>query len=155
MTRAYVLDASALLTLIPRRRPGGRGKMIERGAERVAEILERTPVAMSAANWAEVLSKLADHGAPAERVLRVLERGAGVSIGRDIVLFDLDRNQAEEIAALRRRTRGFGLSLGDRSCLALARTLGATALTTDEDWLEVGRRHPQLGLEVENVRPRR
>jgi PIN domain nuclease of toxin-antitoxin system len=44
-------------------------------------------------------------------------------------------------------TRGHGLSLGDRACLALARTLGATALTTDRAWRAV-----DVGVAIEVIR---
>jgi ribonuclease VapC len=35
---------------------------------------------------------------------------------------------------LRRATRGHGLGLGDRACLALAQRLGAAAFTADRSW---------------------
>ncbi|MEO7026776.1 MAG: PIN domain-containing protein, partial [Caulobacteraceae bacterium] len=52
-----------------------------------------------------------------------------------VVAFDED--QAIGAGKLRRATRGAGLSLGDRACLALARSLDATALTTDRAWEKV------------------
>lgn len=45
-----------------------------------------------------------------------------------------DREQARLAGSLRRTTREFGLSLGDRACLALARVQGAVALTCDRSW---------------------
>jgi PIN domain nuclease of toxin-antitoxin system len=50
---------------------------------------------------------------------------------------------------LRPATRGAGLSLGDRSCLALARTLGLPALTADRSWLGVA---DAVGVRVEMIR---
>jgi PIN domain nuclease of toxin-antitoxin system len=44
-------------------------------------------------------------------------------------------------------TQGQGLSLGDRACLALARWLTATALTTDRAWSRLG-----LGVPIEVIR---
>ena len=44
-------------------------------------------------------------------------------------------------------TRSRGLSLGDRACLALARRLAATAVTTDRAWREV-----DVGAAVEVIR---
>jgi ribonuclease VapC len=41
-------------------------------------------------------------------------------------------------ASLRPKTKRFGLSLGDRSCLALAMKTKATAITADKSWAKVG-----------------
>ena len=59
----------------------------------------------------------------------------------------MDRAQAEAAGVLRAVTRSAGLSLGDRACLALARSLGATALTTDCPWAGL-----DCGVTVEAVR---
>jgi PIN domain nuclease of toxin-antitoxin system len=40
---------------------------------------------------------------------------------------------------LRITTRGRGLSFGDRACLALANSLGATILTADRTWAGLDR----------------
>jgi len=54
----------------------------------------------------------------------------------------LDFDWAAGLAAglLRASTRRFGLSLGDRACLALAQQLQAPVLTTDRVWerLDIG-----------------
>jgi PIN domain nuclease of toxin-antitoxin system len=44
-------------------------------------------------------------------------------------------------------TQPFGLSLGDRACLALAIQRQATALTTDRAWKNLN-----LGIEIEVIR---
>ncbi|MGH6899140.1 MAG: PIN domain-containing protein [Geminicoccaceae bacterium] len=59
----------------------------------------------------------------------------------------LDRELAYAAGALLAATRGQGLSLGDRACLALARELDATALTTDRAWRAV-----DVGVAVEVIR---
>ncbi|MGO9959663.1 MAG: twitching motility protein PilT [Solirubrobacteraceae bacterium] len=52
-------------------------------------------------------------------------------------------------AALFPKTTTKGLSLGDRSCLALAQRLGAPALTAEHVWAEL-----ELDIEVQLIRPR-
>jgi PIN domain nuclease of toxin-antitoxin system len=44
---------------------------------------------------------------------------------------------AVRAAELRRISRHRGLSLGDRSCLALAARLGAPVLTADRAWVDI------------------
>lgn len=114
---AYLLDASALLCLIND----------EPGAARVASALPSS--AISAINLAEVVSKLNDLGADAETA-RVLLAPLHLAV------VPFDESASFATGALRAATRRRGLSLGDRACLALARSLGATALTTDRAWRE-------------------
>jgi PIN domain nuclease of toxin-antitoxin system len=52
------------------------------------------------------------------------------------------------VARLRALTRAYGLSFGDRACLALARRLGLPALTAERAWAEL-----DLGIPVEVLRP--
>ena len=53
-------------------------------------------------------------------------------LGFEIVDFDLE--QAIKVAELRPLTKHLGLSLGDRSCLALAMLRNTTAVTADRNW---------------------
>jgi PIN domain nuclease of toxin-antitoxin system len=129
-----VLDASALLAYL----------QDEPGAERVAEALEQG-CALSAANWAELLTKLADVGQDPDHVTATLE-GQGL-LHAAIELRSMDEHAAREVARLRSRTRRAGLSLGDRACLALGNVLQVPVLTTDRVWSELG-----LGLEVVVIR---
>jgi PIN domain nuclease of toxin-antitoxin system len=55
--------------------------------------------------------------------------------------------QARIAAELKRITRPFGLSLGDRACLALAIDRKATVYTTDKAWKQF-----DLGIEVVVIR---
>ena len=69
-----------------------------------------------------------------------------------LALFDLDvvdftAEQALASAELRPATRAAGLSLGDRACLALARSRKATALTADRAW-----NRAELDIEIEFIR---
>ena len=116
-----VLDASALLALLNE----------EPGADDVIDVLPDAVV--SAVNLAEVASKLADAGMPADAVRDALG-GLGVEVA------PFDSADALDTGLLRPRTRTGGLSLGDRACLALAGRLGAPAMTTDRVWkrLRVG-----------------
>lgn len=112
---AAVFDASAVLALL----------FEEPGAE-VARAHLRTGV-IGAANLAEVLAKLSDHGLPAREAARAV-----AILGLEVV--SMTETQALRSAELRPATRVAGLSLGDRACLALAAELGASALTADRGW---------------------
>jgi len=110
-----VLDASAVLALL----------FEEPGAEVVRAQL-RTGV-IGAANLAEVLAKLSDHGLPATEAVRAV-----AILGLEVA--PMTEAQARQSAELRPMTRAVGLSLGDRACLALAAELGAPVLTADRSW---------------------
>ena len=110
-----VIDSSAILALI----------FLERGAENVASVLEGS--LMSTVNVAEVFTKLA------EKDLLTKERISDFyQLGLQIV--DLDTEQALKAGELRPLTRDFGLSLGDRCCLALALIRGTGVITADRNW---------------------
>ena len=128
MSKAAVLDASALLCLL-------NG---ESGSERVIEALPTAVI--GAANFAEVVSKLRERGLSAEEVQDVLG-----SLPLDVR--PLSASQAYAIGDLRPTTRNYGLSLGDRACLALAAELGLPALTADQAWAGL-----DIGVEVELIR---
>ncbi|MGK7904649.1 MAG: type II toxin-antitoxin system VapC family toxin [Hormoscilla sp.] len=116
-----VLDASALLAYL-------QG---EPGADRVAEVLE-IGAAIGAVNWAETLTKLADHGQDPDVVATLLSNQG--LLNKTLLVYPVDENIARKIAQLRQQTRSMGLSLGDRACLALASQLTLPALTTDRAW---------------------
>jgi ribonuclease VapC len=116
-----VLDASALLAWLH----------LEPGALAVRTALDNT-AAMSVVNWAEVLTKLADLGQdPVEVRSRMFKEGI---FEKDLLLWPLDEAMAIEVAKLRARTRSSGLSLGDRSCIALGQHLRLPILTSDRAW---------------------
>jgi len=111
----YVLDASAILTLLNE----------EPGKDKVEGVLSRS--SMSDVNYTEVLAKLLEAG------LSVTEATESVGLlGVEIVNFDAD--MARLTAQLRTMTRKLGLSLGDRSCLALGIRSGSTIVTADRSW---------------------
>jgi ribonuclease VapC len=95
---------------------------------------------MSAANYAEVISKLIDSGATA---------ADAVAATRDlsIEIAPLDAETAADAGGLRAVTGSRGLSLGDRACLALARREGLPVLTADRAWAGL-----DIGVEVVLIR---
>ena len=130
----FVLDASALLAYL----------WNEPGGDEVRASL-REGIAISAVNWAEVLSKLADYGSdPHTEAERMLGHGA---LGKVLGVVPLDDAMASEIAHLRHSTRSLGLSLGDRACLALGRRLAVPVLTADRSWKSL-----KLGVRIQPIR---
>jgi ribonuclease VapC len=129
-----VVDASAVLAYLNR----------ETGAEVVADLLAEGAI-VSAVNFAEVLSRGADRGVAAERLVARLAE-VGILEGA-ISVEPFTAEDASTVADLRLATRHAGLSLGDRACLALARRLEAPAVTCDASWSEV-----DVGVEIRLIR---
>ena len=125
-----VLDASALLALLHR----------EAGWEVVAEAAAQDSATVSAVNYAEVIQKAAQHGLAAEDVDTALE-ALGITVG------PFGRLDARLAASFYRHRSN--LSLGDRVCLALARSLSSPAFTADRAWQ---RWAEQLGVDVRVIR---
>ena len=116
-----VLDSSALLALL----------WSEPGSEAVAAVMNEAKI--SAVNMAEVCSKLADRGIAGVEIRALLSE-----LAIQVVAFDED--QAFTTGDLRLATRAFGLSIGDRACLALAALEKLNAITADKAWgnLDIG-----------------
>jgi len=114
-----VLDASALLAYL-RDEPGSG--LVEEALSAEATI--------GAVNLAEVLSKLADADQdPDDAMARI-----GI-LPLQVVPFG--EALAVETARLRPATMRAGLSLGDRACLALARSRAEGVLTADAAWRDL------------------
>lgn len=96
--------------------------------------------AISAVNLSEVISKLAERGMPEPAIRAALE-----GLGLEVYLFDVDA--AYSTARLRKATKAYGLSLGDRTCLALGLALKAPILTADRTWKKV-----KLGAKIRSIR---
>ncbi len=129
-----VLDASALLAFI----------QDERGASVVADALAGT-AAISVVNWAEVLSKVAENGGDAGELATGL-RDHGFA-GELLAIEPMTEADCLTVAWMRPATRTAGLSLADRTCLALARRLGLPVLTADRSWSDLG-----VGVDVRLIR---
>ncbi len=112
-----VLDASAVLALLNK----------EPGHEQVLAVLPTA--AIGTVNLTEVISKLCEHGVPADAAMEAVQ-----CLGVEIVLHSLQH--ALLAGALRPTTKAFGLSLGDRACLALGRERRATVITAERHWDE-------------------
>jgi len=123
-----VFDASAALTILKR----------EEGAERAKAALDRAIICT--VNVAEVQSKLIDAGLDRQSAW------ASIAIlGCRTIPFD--ESLAFQAGSLVAVTRPYGLSLGDRACLALALARKAPVYTTDRAWTQLG-----LDLKVEVIR---
>lgn len=108
-----VLDASALLAWL----------QDEPGAENVR--LEGA--LMNSVNWSEVLQKARQNGVEVEGIQEELE-----ALGLELRGFGLEEGtKAAELFPL---TRAFGLSLGDRACLATTLLISGTAVTAESIW---------------------
>lgn len=123
-----VLDASAILAVLGR----------EPGADRVLPHVMNT--AASTVNLAEVHGKLVGRG-----ILNDEAWEASVSLVREVI--DFDSEQAALAGMLVPSTKPFGLSLGDRSCLALSMVLKAPVYTTERAWKKL-----KLGIRVHVIR---
>jgi PIN domain nuclease of toxin-antitoxin system len=111
-----VLDASAILAFI-------QG---EPGSEKLTpELLSGS--LCSAVNLAEVHGKLVSRGWSIDEAWE-----DALSPAQEVIPFDL--SQARIAGDLVTQTRTFGLSLGDRACLALALALKAPVFTTEQVW---------------------
>ena len=127
MTRVF--DASAVLAAI----------FDEPGGDRVTELWVDGENLLSAVNYAEVISKLAERGMPDDEIRIVME-------GVPLKLAQFDQATAHAAGLLRRSTKSLGLSLGDRACLALAQIRNAPAVTADRVWKK------QKGVDVVVIR---
>jgi ribonuclease VapC len=122
LAEIVVLDASAILAVVQQ----------EIGGEQVMTALEdgQMTLVVSSVNLCEVVTKLIRMGHSAAEVPISIEPFLKYEV-------DFDSEQALYAGELSRLTRRLGLSLGDRACLALAASRGATAWTTDAAWLKL------------------
>lgn len=109
------MDASAILAAI----------LDEPGGDSVFDRLDEAMI--SAVNVAEVYTYAAINGLPADAIDAFF-----ADTGIEVAAFD--QRQAVAAGQLAGITRKVGLSLGDRSCLALAKVQGAEVLTADRPW---------------------
>src|SRR5271154_1941681 len=124
-----VLDASVLLAVLNR----------EPGADQLTPQLLNAATS-STVNLAEVQSKLVSRGIDPEDAWE-----ATLSPIREAAVFT--NEQAKIAGSLVAQTRGLGLSLGDRACLALGIALQAPVYTADKLWKNL-----KLGIRIHVVR---
>jgi ribonuclease VapC len=125
---SIVLDTSALLACLDG----------EPGSE---SLIDEIPDSLlSTVNLAEAVSVLVRQGASKENACEVL----GLL---EFQVVDFERAAAGETGALAALTRGAGLSLGDRACLALAARENLPAVTADRAWSGVN-----VGVQIRFIR---
>nr|CAA6813791.1 MAG: Unknown protein [uncultured Thiotrichaceae bacterium] len=117
MSINYLLDASALLAML----------QDEPGAGVVAGNLSFS--AISAVNLAEVASVLNKLGMEESDIQQLFD-------GLDLPVVTYNADAAIATGAIRKKTSGKGLSLGDRACLMTAKQHKYTVVTADKVWLE-------------------
>jgi PIN domain nuclease of toxin-antitoxin system len=114
-----VLDASAVIALA----------FDEPGATEVLDIVEQG-AALSPVNAVEVGVILQRRGWPQRHV-------EGLLTELNLLMLPFDRTMAAHALQLEPWARSAGLSLGDRACIATARMLDSTAVTSDRSWMEL------------------
>ena len=126
-----VLDTSAIMAFL-------RSEIV---GEEVGRMLENRAI-VSTVNVQELLAKLISKG---------MSVGDARLTVRSLNLegHDLSWTLAESAAEMIEHTQAHGLSLGDRSCLALARALNLPAVTADRAWANVA---DDLGVDVVLIR---
>ncbi|WP_020559165.1 type II toxin-antitoxin system VapC family toxin [Thiofilum flexile] len=115
-----VVDTSAILAYL----------FNETGAELIEQILEESSCLISSVNYTELASKLVDKGMPIADVIVTLE-------SLELEFIAQDSQQALINAELRPLSKPYGLSLGDRACLALGILNSIPVITADRVWKEV------------------
>lgn len=123
-----VLDSSAIIAMLSG----------EPGGELVRSNLPGAII--STVNLTEVGTRLSDRGAD-EATIR-----HGIQM-LDLEIATFDAEQALGAALLRPSTRQFGLSLGDRACLALAARRRLPVLTADRNWARLS-----IGIDIRLIR---
>lgn len=123
-----ILDASAVLAWLRE----------ESGASLVSDMLQEG--AMTAANLAELLSKLVDLGFSEKDRRAILE-----ALNMDVL--PVDAEMAWAAASLRASSKHLGLSLGDRMCLAAGIIHHSPVVTAEHAWCKL-----DLPIEVIMVR---
>lgn len=118
MSTNVILDSSALLALLKN----------ESGADIVESLLGK--IIMSSINLAEVATVLLD----SEMTLQECQDTVLPFIS---AIVPYDEEFAFLTADLRKKTKSYGLSLGDRACVALGQKLQLPIYTADKIWKEL------------------
>jgi ribonuclease VapC len=127
---SVVLDASAVLAVI----------LAEDGADFALQHM--TDAHLAAVNMSEAMAKLIEYKLSAEQARQQIDR-------LELFIHDFNAEQAQRTAVLRGSTKQFGLSLGDRACVALGQKLDLPILTSDRRMAEA---KSVLGLDIRLIR---
>lgn len=132
MHNKIVIDASAVVALINR----------EKGFEVVEKYVGNAVI--SSVNFSEVITVMNRELFKTEE-----ERAEGLKLIKNTFsnIIEFDSEQAAIAAALDSVTKKYGLSLGDRACLALAKHQKLPVLTADKIW-----KKSDLKIKVELIR---
>ena len=125
---AVVFDSSVLIAIL-RQEPGS-----DVGEQSLNDAL------ISTVNLAEVATYLARNSVPPETINDAL-----AAFPIEVVPFD--REQGLIAGCLYPACKSLGLSLGDRACLALAKSKSLPVLTADKAWLEL-----EINVDVNSIR---
>lgn len=125
---AVVFDSSVLIAIL-RQEPGS-----DVGEQSLNDAL------ISTVNLAEVATYLARNSVPPETINDAL-----AAFPIEVVPFD--REQGLIAGCLYPACKSLGLSLGDRACLALAKSKNLPVLTADKAWLEL-----KINVDVKTIR---
>ena len=115
-----VLDASAVLCYLQQ----------EPGYQKIELFIGLRKAYISSVNLSEVIAKLVENGTKIELAILAVTK-----LDLKVVVFD--EFLGIETARLRPVTKGLGLSLADRCCIALAKHLRLPLFTTDKAWRSV------------------
>lgn len=127
---SVVLDASAALALLRE----------EPGADTVDGVV--SGAIMSTANYAEVVSRLIANGVGADGAVPGALEVADTLMALGLTLAPVDTETAATAGSMFAWSREYGLSLGDRLCLATAELLHTpddpvTVYTSDQAWSRI------------------
>jgi len=127
-----VVDTSALLAVIN----------LETGSRRVSELLddEDIEVMVSAVNLSEAQAVLINRGIPGDEAWKLL-----TALGLEVIPFDAEL--ARVAGTLIAPTKKFGLSFGDRACLASGIREACIVVTADQAWRKL-----KVEVEIEFIR---
>ena len=132
MHNKIVIDTSAVIALINK----------EEGFEVVEKHLGNAII--SSVNFSEVITVVNRELFKTEN-----ERAEGLKLIKNTFshIVEFDAEQAITAASLDSITKKYGLSLGDRACLALAKSQKLPVLTADKVWKEL-----EIGIKVQLIR---
>ena len=123
-----VFDSSAILALLK----------MESGHEIVAKNLEQAVV--SSVNFCEVVTFLSKKTTKQDEMIKFLTETFDC-------IEDFNIEQAIIAGSFIKITKDYGLSLGDRACLALAKYKNIPVLTADKNWSKLN-----LGIKIKLIR---